>query len=266
MSPALLVVETGIATTIQDRGRPGLAHLGVPPSGVVDPSLAGLLNRLVGNGPDAALIETAGGLVLEAVASVTVATSRHDAPVILRAGQRLSVAAGADRQWHYVAVRGGITNAPVLGSRSHDTLSGIGAVGLGAGAVVPVGDEPPGPVADFTPISPPADSVRVGPGPRMDWFGDDPLAALTADPLVVTASSRVGVRLRGAALTRIRTDELPSEGLVRGAIQVPPDGDPIMMLADHPTTGGYPVVAVVHPDDVAAVAQHHEATSIRLRL
>ena len=112
----------------------------------------------------------------------------------------------------------------------------------------------------------PGDTARIGPGPRSDWFDGDPLGALTDRPLTVTASSRVGVRLRGPVLVRRRGDELPSEGLVRGAIQVPPDGEPIMMLADHPTTGGYPVVAVVHPDDVATVAQRPEGTTVRLRL
>lgn len=264
MNAAIVVVAPGIATTIQDGGRPGLAHLGVPPAGAVDPGLAGLLNRLVGNDPDAAVIETVGDLVLEATTSITVATSRHAAPANLRAGDRLSVAAGAGRQWHYVAVRGGIANAPVLGSRSHDTLSGIGSTPLASGAVLPVGTGARDPVADFTPLAPPGDRARIAPGPRIDWFAGDVLDALTARAVVVTASSRVGVRLRGVDLIRVRTDELPSEGLVRGAVQVPPDGDPIMMLADHPTTGGYPVVAVVHADDVATVAQQHEGTAIRL--
>ena len=263
---ALTVVEPGIATTVQDRGRPGLAHLGIPPSGAVDPSLAGLVNRLVGNPAGAAVIETVGNLVLEATRPVTVATSRHSAPLALRRGQRVEIALGGGRQWHYLAVRGGIDTEPVLGSRSHDTLSGLGATHLAIGAPLAIGGEPADPIADLAPVPPVDDVARIGPGPRADWFDGDPLRALTAQPLTVTASSRVGVRLRGAGLVRIRAGELPSEGLVRGAIQVPPDGDPIMMLADHPTTGGYPVVAVVHPDDVATVAQHPEGTAVRLRL
>lgn len=263
---ALVVVAPGIATTIQDLGRPGLAHLGVPAAGAVDPWLAGLLNRLVGNPSGGALLETCGNLVLEAARPITVATSRHAAPVVLRSGERVEVAAGAGRQWHYLAVRGGLATRAVLGSRSHDTLSGIGAVPIATGTRLAIGPDPDDPVADIAPIAAPADTARIGPGPRADWFDGDPLGALTAGPLTVTASSRVGVRLRGPALVRVRTDELPSEGLVRGAIQVPPDGDPIMMLADHPTTGGYPVVAVVHADDVAAIAQHPEGTTVRLRL
>lgn len=261
---ALVVVAPGIATTIQDDGRQGLAHLGVPPAGSVDPALARLLNRLVGNRPGAALIETVGGLVVEAARPLTVATSRHAAPVALRPGERVTIPPGGDRQWHYLAVRGGLDTRPVLGSRSHDTMSGLGALTLSIGTALSIGDEPGEPVADIAPIAPVGDVARITSGPRLEWFGGDPLGALSSRPLTVIASNRVGVRLRGASLVRVRHRELPSEGLVRGAVQVPPDGDPIMMLADHPTTGGYPVVAVVHPDDVAVVAQHPEGTAVRL--
>lgn len=262
----LVVIEVGIATTIQDGGRPGLAHLGISPSGAVDPELAGRVNRLVGNRIDAALIETAGNLVVEASSPATVATSRHAAPVSMRKGARLSVESGGGRQWHYLAVRGGLATASVLGSRSHDTLSGLGAVPLVAGTRLAVGGEADDPVADLAPIDPPGSVARLGPGPRLDWFVGDVLHTLTAAPMLVTATSRVGVRLRGVPLVRRDATELPSEGLVRGAIQVPPDGDPIMMLADHPTTGGYPVVAVVHPDDVAIVAQRPAGTRVQFRL
>lgn len=263
---ALRIVEPGVGTTVQDAGRHGCAHLGIPPAGAVDPTLAALVNRFVGNPPEAALLETVGGLVVEAEASVVVATSGHGAPHVLRPGDRVRVAPGG-RRWHYLAVRGGLATPPVLGSRSHDTLSGLGVVPLGVGTSLPVGTAPRNdPVADVAPIPPVGATARIGPGPRLDWFGGDPLGALVDGPLVVTATSRVGVRLRGPSLVRIRHDELASEGLVRGAIQIPPDGDPIMMLADHPTTGGYPVVAVVHPDDVAVVAQHLDGTSVRLRM
>ena len=262
----LRIIEPGVATTIQDRGRPGYAHLGIPPAGVVDPALAGLLNRLVGNPADAALVETAGGLTVEAVRPVVVATSRHAAPHALRRGERFSLPPGGGRQWHYLAARGGIAAPSVLGSRAHDTLSGLGATTIGPGVELPIGEESGEPIADIAPIGEIADHAQIGPGPRSDWFDGDALHALTAQPLTITASSRIGVRLRGARLVRRRADELPSEGLVRGAIQVPPDGDPIMMLADHPTTGGYPVIAVVDAVDVATVAQHLEGTTVRLRM
>jgi allophanate hydrolase subunit 2 len=109
----------------------------------------------------------------------------------------------------------------------------------------------------------PHSTVRVWPGPRMDWFTEEAWYALLHTPFRVADSSRVGVRLTGARLTRARRGELPSEGLVEGAIQVPPDGQPIVMLADHPTTGGYPVIAVVDPADLCHVAQAAVGSELR---
>jgi allophanate hydrolase subunit 2 len=164
-------------------------------------------------------------------------------------------------------VRGGLDVSPVLGSRSTDTLSGIGPPLPAAGdrfSVGGVGVEPI--VVDVAPPRPLAHEARISAGPRADWFVAEALDEMSSTSWTITMASRVGVRLRGVALRRVVADELPSEGLVRGAIQVPPDGDPVMMLADHPTTGGYPVIAVVHPDDVAIVAQHHEGTRVRFRV
>jgi biotin-dependent carboxylase-like uncharacterized protein len=262
---ALVVVTAGIASTVQDLGRPGLAHIGVTRSGCVDPALGALVNRLVGNPAGAALLETCGGLTVEARGAVVVATSTELAPRTLRNGERVNVPGGGDRLWHYLAVRGGFDVAVVLGSRASDTLSGIGPPPLTDGSVLPVGDEPVTPInTDKAPLAARATTARIAPGPRRDWFVDDALARLCAAPLTVTTSSRIGVRLSGVDVPRVRTGELASEGLVRGAIQVPPDGDPVMMLADHPTTGGYPVIAVVQPDDVAVIAQIAPGGQIRL--
>jgi biotin-dependent carboxylase-like uncharacterized protein len=258
----LEIVELGVATTVQDAGRPGLAHVGVPCSGAVDRDLLALVNRAVGNAPDAAGIETAGGLVVRAARPVLVATSQHDAPIALRPGQTLGLRADGRRQWHYLAVRGGVAGPPVLGSRSHDTLSRLGPPALVSGALVEVGPEFAGPVAEVVAVRPPAERARISPGPRVDWFADGVIDVMLGSAWTITASSRVGVRLTGPALARTVEHELASEGLVRGAIQVPPDGDPIMMLADHPTTGGYPVIAVVDPADVAVVAQRPAGTRV----
>ncbi len=267
MTAALQIVTPGVATTVQDGGRPGLAHIGVPASGMVDPVLGGTLNRLVGNPSDAAVIETAGGLRVRALTTVVVASSVEPAPVVRRAGEEFGVPADGRRQWHYLVVRGGLAVPSVLGSRSTDTLSGLGPPPPVVGDVVAVGDDPTTEITtDIVPLRPVHDRVRAFPGPRADWFVDGWRDELTGRSWSITASSRVGVRLRGGTLARARTDELPSEGLIRGAIQVPPDGDPVMMLADHPTTGGYPVIAVVHPDDVALVAQHLGGTAVRFRL
>jgi biotin-dependent carboxylase-like uncharacterized protein len=264
VSTRVTVVAAGMATTVQDLGRPGHAHLGVTRSGAVDPGLMGMLNRVLGNDPGLAVLETVGGLVLEADDAVVVATSAHGAPFVLRRGDRVTVPSGGGRQWHYLAVRGGFDFPIVLGSRSHDTMSGLGAVALSAGTSLPVGDEPSGPIGDVVPVGELSDTARVEPGPRLDWFEAGTITRWRDRRCTVTATSRVGVRLSGLDVRRVVGGELPSEGLVRGAVQVPPDGDPIMMLADHPTTGGYPVVAVVHPDDVAVVAQHPVGGSVRL--
>ena len=267
MTAAIEIVDVGMATTLQDHGRPGYAHLGVPTSGVVDPALAGVVNRLVGNPEHATVIETCGGLTVRAVTHVLVATTAESSPRSLLPGETVALAVGgAGRLWQYLAVRGGVVVEPVLGSSSHDTLSGLGPALLTPGGRLHIGPEPGEPiVADVAPLPAVADIVRLTPGPRSDWFAADWKDVLSETTWTITSTSRVGVRLSGGTLVRKIGDELPSEGLVRGALQVPPDGDPVMMLADHPTTGGYPVIAVVHPDDVAGLAQHAAGRSIRFR-
>ena len=183
----------------------------------------------------------------------------------MRDGDELTIGIGL-RQWHYVAFRGGVAVDPILGSRSTDTLGRIGPPPIVANDRLALGPEPTAPVSgDVAPIAEPKVHPRVSAGPRVDWFVDGSFERFTTEEWTVAAASRVGVRLAGPALERSRFDELPSEGLVRGAIQVPPDGQPVMMLADHPTTGGYPVIAVVDPDDVAVVAQVLAGGSVRFR-
>jgi allophanate hydrolase subunit 2 len=109
--------------------------------------------------------------------------------------------------------------------------------------------------------------LRLRPGPRDDWFGDAGLVTLTRSVYAVSASSnRVGVRLSGPPVTWAVEGEMASEGMVLGAVQVPPDGQPVVFLADHPTTGGYPVIAVVEPADLAALAQARPGTEVRFSL
>ena len=261
---ALELVDIGWSTTIQDRGRPGLAHLGVPTAGAVDPGLAALVNRLVGNDESSAVLETAGGLTVRAIGLVLVATTAELAPRALTAGQELTVPVDKERTWSYLAVRGGIDVGAVLGSRAHDTLSGIGPAPIRSGMRLRVGEDPATPVAvDVAPHRPRPDRFRVWPGPRAGWFDEAASAHLTASVWTVETVSRVGLRLTGSAMRRVVTDELASEGLVAGAIQVPHDGQPVVMLADHPTTGGYPVIAVVDPDDLAALAQRRIGSTVR---
>lgn len=261
------IVAAGIATTVQDLGRRGLAHIGVPASGMVDTALGTLMNRLVGNPEGAALLETCGGLVVRAVHPTVIASSVEAAPRTLTAGEEYRVPAASDRLWHYVAVRGGLEVEPVLGSRSTDTLSGLGPTPVESGTRLAVGPDPGTELAvDIAPLAPVPSVVRLSTGPRADWFAADSRQRLDGATVTVTSVSRIGVRLEGAPIHRVRTGELPSEGLVRGAVQVPPSGELVVMLADHPTTGGYPVIAVVDATDVAAVAQQRPGAAIRLRV
>jgi biotin-dependent carboxylase-like uncharacterized protein len=268
------VVRPGLLTTVQDRGRPGLAHLGVPPSGAVDASALELGNRLVGNAPGAAALEaTLDGPVLrfDGPATIALTGAETSAPrgvcVSFERGDVLEVGRCLGGVRVYVCVRGGIEVEPTLGSRSTDLLTGLGPAPLRAGDVLTVGPEPEWPSSPRSIPSPklPAEPVlRISLGPRDDWFLPAAVEALCSQPWRVSASSnRVGIRLEGPPLERSRTSELLSEGLVTGALQVPPSGQPILLLHDHPTTGGYPVIAVVHSDDLWLAGQLAPSQRVR---
>ncbi|MFJ9021124.1 biotin-dependent carboxyltransferase family protein [Streptomyces sp. NPDC102259] len=278
---AVSVVRAGALTTVQDRGRPGHAHLGVPRSGALDAPAAALVNRLVGNPPDAAVLETTlTGCALRPRSDVTVAVGgapcrvtadgrpvAWGAPVRVRAGTLLDIGPAVRGVRTYVALAGGVIVEPVLGSRSTDLLSGLGPAPLTDGTVLPLGRElVPHARVDVAPQpAPPAELVlRVTLGPRDDWFTPDALRAFTSRTfLVSSASNRIGLRTEGPALERARSGELASEGMVLGAVQVPPAGRPVVFLADHPTTGGYPVIGVVRAGDLAAAAQAVPGTPVR---
>jgi biotin-dependent carboxylase-like uncharacterized protein len=284
MTVGLTVVDAGPLTTVQDRGRRGYAHLGVPRAGAVDGAAAGYANRLVGNAEHCAVLETTlGGVALRVDASVAVAVAGAPAPVavdgrprpfaepvLMRAGQTLVVGAATSGLRSYLAFSGGVAAEPVLGSRSTDTLSGLGPPALSAGDRLRLGR----PVGHAHAVDVPLvlrhpDTVRLRllPGPRLDWFVADTLGTLTSQTYTVSPhSNRVGVRLAGKPLTRARREELPSEGLVLGAVQVPASGRPLVFLNDHPTTGGYPVVGVVAPADLAVCAQLRPGTAVRFVL
>ncbi len=267
--PALRIVQVGFATTVQDHGRPGLAHLGVPTAGAVDRRTHDLVNRLVGNPAGAATIETMGALVVEALRPVVVATSTDGGRQTLAAGARVRVDAPAGSIWGYLAVRGGIEADPVLGSRSHDTLGGVGPPPLTADTLLRIGADPVTElVADHAPPRHVPDPwVRLWDGPQHDWFIGG-LHCLTRRPWTLTNElSRVGVRLETGEFPRSTRSQpqMSSIGLIAGAIQITPAGEPILMLANHPTTGGYPVIAVVDPDDLPSLVQSRPGSSIRFR-
>ena len=266
---ALRVVEVGWSTTIQDRGRVSFASLGVPGAGAVDRVAHDLANRLVGNAVEAATLETNRGLLIEALQPLILATSADGCRHTLRVGDRLRVDAPADGMWGYLAVRGGIDVEPVLGSRCHDTLSGVGPPPLMAGVGLPVGEDPRTDLPiDLVPHRSIDSVVRIWRGPRADWFIRG-VSALTDRAWIVQSDvSRVGIRLSPGSFDRVAavmSATMPSEGLVEGAIQITPSGEPIVMLANHPTTGGYPVIGVVDPYDLAIVAQARPGTALSFR-
>ncbi|MET0146728.1 MAG: biotin-dependent carboxyltransferase family protein [Ilumatobacteraceae bacterium] len=264
----LVVVDAGWATSIQDAGRPGRADIGVPRSGAVDAPTRAVLNRLVGNPDDAAVLETLGGLRLTLTTGGVVASAAEHAARAVGADEEISVDPRPGHLWAYLAVRGGIAVEPVLGSRSRDSVSGLGPPAVLAGARLPIGRDPGTPIlVDQAPPPTSDGTVRIWPGPRLDWFADGAFDQLCATAWTVSSDvSRVGARLDGPPLARPITAELPSEGLLIGAIQVPSDGRPVVMLADHPTTGGYPVVAVVDGRDLATIGQSRPGAQVRFRL
>ncbi|MFI5657678.1 biotin-dependent carboxyltransferase family protein [Streptomyces sp. NPDC051684] len=282
MTVKLTVTRAGALTTVQDLGRGGHAHLGVPRSGALDESALRLGNRLVGNPEGAAVLETTlTGCALRSDRGVTVvvggapcpvtvdgAPAAWGAPVHVPAGATLDVGAVSAGVRSYVAVAGGIAVEPVLGSRSTDLLSGLGPAPLSAGDVLPVGDapgtRPATPVAAPWP-APPAELVLpVRFGPREDWFTETARRTfVTAAYTVSGNSNRIGLRTEGPALEWALDGELASEGMVLGAVQVPPDGRPVVFLHDHPTTGGYPVIAVVEEAALGAAAQAAPGTPLR---
>jgi biotin-dependent carboxylase-like uncharacterized protein len=275
------VVRAGALTTVQDLGRFGHAHLGVPRGGALDLPAHRLANLLVGNPSDAATLETTvTGVAVRARAELTVAVTGAPAPVRvdgvpaawggpvrLREGAVLEVGTAAVGVRGYVAFAGGIAVPPVLGSRCTDLLSGLGPAPLKDGDVLPVGapvgaavlmDGPPcaGPVEELV--------LPLALGPRDDWFAPGSVRTLARGRYrVAAASNRIGLRLEGPALERLVERELPSEGMVLGAVQVPPDGRPVVFLADHPTTGGYPVIGVVPRESLDAAAQAVPGTPVR---
>ncbi|SNC63449.1 biotin-dependent carboxylase uncharacterized domain-containing protein [Kytococcus aerolatus] len=274
---SLRVHATGPLTTVQDLGRPGNADIGVGRSGAADRAAARLANRLVGNEPHAAVLEvTLGGLEVEPTRDVVVAVTGAPCPGVpmestteWRAGERLALGTPKVGLRTYLAVRGGVDVAPVLGSRSTDLLARLGPPVVEAGTELPLGaDRSAGPYgADFAPHrSFPDGPVRlpVLRGPRDDFVGDAGWKAFLARPWTASSrSNRVGLRLEGEALKRVDISELPSEGMARGAIQVPPSGEPVVFLADHPLTGGYPVIGYVDDDAVDLAAQVRPGQGVR---
>jgi len=266
VTAALRVITPGPLSTVQDAGRRGFAHLGVARSGAFDPRSWRLANRLVGNREDVAALECLGpGLAVETLKHLTAAVTgaigtvsingrlvSTNTPLHLRPGDLLRLGPPRTGLRYYLAVTGGILTPEVLGSCSYDTLGGLGPPPLHADQVLDTGPDRDGhPLVDHVAPAPPATTFEVLPGPDGD---EAAIAALTQavwdlDP----QSDRIGVRLLGEPVPA--PAELPSKPMVLGAVQVPPNGRPIILGPDHPTTGGYPVIAVVTGESMCDVAQ-----------
>ncbi|GAB3456376.1 5-oxoprolinase/urea amidolyase family protein [Kineococcus endophyticus] len=287
------VVSPGVQLLLQDLGRPGHLAEGVAASGAADRGALRCANRAVGNSPGTAVLELAGGgavLRFTGAGVLALAGADTDASVVAADGTRLPVPAaqpvavedgdelrlGAQRSGvrTVVAVRGGPAVPAALGSLATDTLSGVGPRPLAAGdrlalhgpAAAPHAVDPgPHPVAEL-PRRGQVVELDVVLGPRTDWFTDEAVASLLAQEWEVTPrSDRVGLRLAGTPLERRRAGELPSEGAVTGAIQVPPDGQPVLFGPDHPLTGGYPVIGAVVDAHLDLVGQLPPGARVRFR-
>jgi biotin-dependent carboxylase-like uncharacterized protein len=288
MSGRLTITATGPLATVQDVvGRPGRADLGVGVSGAADRAALRRANRLVGNDEAAAGLEaTFGGLRLRVTTTAVVALTGAPAPmtvggrpgdphrpVVVPAGAEVVLGTPPSGLRSYLAVRGGIAVEPVLGSRATDTVAGLGPPVLEVGTELPVGAPPPAPVPgiDVAPEAGLAGEVTLGvvPGPRDDWFTDAALTTFLRTAWTVTEdANRVGFRLDGPGLARTAERdgaELPSEGVIRGSVQVPPSGRPTVFLADHPVTGGYPVIGVVLDADTDRAGQLRPGATVRFR-
>lgn len=291
MSVTLEILQTGPLALVQDLGRAGLSHLGVTRSGAADRRSHTLANRLVANPGDRATVEVTmggftarvhggghGGAGEEGIAiAVTGADTDPAADGIpfgsnsvhyVHDGEVISLHPPRAGLRSYLAVRGGIDVEPVLGSRSYDVMSAIGPLPLRPGDVLPVGAHTADfPEVDQAPVAAFDDDVlelAVVPGPRDDWFVDPDILVRT-NWQVTNRSDRVGIRLVGMPLEYRWPDrQLPSEGATRGAIQIPPNGFPVILGPDHPVTGGYPVVGVVSDDDIDRLAQARAGQTIRL--
>lgn len=290
---ALTVLRVGFGVVTQDLGRPGFSDMGLGAAGAADRGSAALANRLVGNRPDAAVLEALlGSVTLRADAYVVAATAGAACPVeieradgrvrgaashevlMLAPGDTLRIGTATTGLRSYVAVLGGFAVEPVLGSRSWDSLARLGPPPLSSGDVLPIGDARASwPIIDAVPQPDerwPDDPVvlEATAGPRDDWFTPEWRDTLTGQDFTVGSDSdRVGVRTTAAQpLVRAVTVELPSEGVETGSLQVPPEGFPVLFLSDHPVTGGYPVVAVLTPGSVDRAAQLRPGDTIRFRL
>jgi allophanate hydrolase subunit 2 len=278
---SLRVVELAGFALVQDLGRPGHMHEGLAPGGALVPELLAAANAAAGNDPGAAAIEVYGALTLEAPAAATIATE-DGARLELAPGGRARIAPRRDLRVRYVAIAGGIDAPVVLGSRSASLVAGIGRA-LAKGDVVSAATTPaasstttstPTAIATPTAAATPAAAagpaaageIAVVPGPDLERFSAEGVERFFSSVFVISArSDRIGTRLEGPAVGRVDRDDARSCPLVRGAIEIPRSGEPIVLGPDHPTTGGYPVLGVIARADQARFFARPLGAAVRFR-
>ena len=270
--------------TLQDQGRIGFANIAVPTSGAFDQSAHHLGNRLVGNFPEVCSIESLRGTfkfladtdlviaVTGAAASVQINGREHEMSraVYIAANSTVAIKPGSMGLRTYIAIRGSISGDSVMGSNSYDELSQIGTPPIKAGDQLSIGNQVSGSISgDYFPnfaVSGQAEiELEAMPAPRWSGFINGQ-TLFDTEYQVTESSNRVGMRLSGPELIWNSKERLASEGVVTGAIQIPVDGMPLIFGPDHPTTGGYPVIAVVSRNSLNLLAQSAPGTKVRFRL
>lgn len=288
MKPVLRVLSAGPGVTVQDGGRHGYLRYGVTAAGPMDPFAHALANQALGNRPDAAAIEVSlGGIEVTAEgAPMTIAVAGGDFQIALDGqalppgvvarldpGARLKLRAGAAGAWSYLGVAGGIDLPPVLGSNATHTRTGIGGLDgrmLREGDRLPAGTTAKGEIATGRIAAPllsrQPDLIRVLLGPQQDYFSEEQIAAFLAGPWrISTRGDRMACFLEGPTLSHKLGFNIPSDGVAMGAIQVPGEGQPIVLMADRQSTGGYPKIANVIGADLGRLAQARPGAQIAFR-
>lgn len=269
--PVVRVVDAGMYTTVQDKGRFGYLRYGLPPSGVMDRCLFDLANALLGNDAGAAVLECTGNLpVLEFSQSTRIVVVYADSYECreVAPGERICFPRIKTGYRAYIGVAGGIDVPEVMGSRSTyipAALGGFDGRVLRAGDRLKIGcakvQEPRMKTPVFDPVR---QEIRVVPGPEAHWFDCGGLNTFLTESFAVSSKSdRTGIRLEGKALSFCSDAQMVSSGIGMGTIQVPPSGLPIIMMADHPTTGGYPRIGNVVEADLSALAQLKPGDEVR---
>lgn len=274
------VIEPGALSSIQDHGRWGRQHLGVSPGGAADPVLASVANRLVGNPDDAAVIEcTMTGPVLEfgrdaVVAWVGWAHEGAGRPHRIKAGRSVDLRSRMHHLRGYVAVAGGIDVPEILGSRATDLRAMFGGHRgriLQAGDILPIGDAGTSPASAKWHVSWPHPDgnlieIRYLRGIQADWFSGDSLRLFSESPYSISPTSdRTGTRLNGSKLKLREAREMASQPVVAGSVQVPPDGQPIVLMSERQTIGGYPQIGHVISADIPKLARAWPGTGVSFR-